>query len=132
MAKKSKRRDEEPAEEGESIRDNPILNMFFPVGVPILAMAANYLGVFSLLGVLLGAGVAFGSGLKIVGYIVPGLAFFLGLIAIILGGLSFILRPKKVTYGHVTGPIMRRIVADQIVNGQVVTEYAIMTGSEAS
>ncbi|MCE5218310.1 (2Fe-2S) ferredoxin domain-containing protein [bacterium] len=36
-----------------------------------------------------------------------------------------------VTYGHVTGPIIRRIVADQIVNGQVVREYAIMTGSEA-
>ena len=36
-----------------------------------------------------------------------------------------------VTYGHVTGPVMRRIVADQIVNGQVVAEYAIATGSEA-
>jgi len=36
-----------------------------------------------------------------------------------------------VTYGHVTGPIIRRIVADKIVHGQVVREYAIMTGSEA-
>jgi len=37
-----------------------------------------------------------------------------------------------VTYGHVTPQVMRRIVADQIVNGQVVSEYAIATGSEAS
>ena len=37
-----------------------------------------------------------------------------------------------VTYGLVTPQIMRRIVADQIVNGQIVTEYAIATGSEAA
>ena len=37
-----------------------------------------------------------------------------------------------VTYGHVTPQVMRRIVADQIVNGRVVSEYAIATGSEAS
>jgi (2Fe-2S) ferredoxin len=36
-----------------------------------------------------------------------------------------------VTYGRVTPQVIRRIVADQIVNGQVVSEYAIMTGSEA-
>lgn len=36
-----------------------------------------------------------------------------------------------VTYGHVSPQIIRRIVADQIVNGQVVREYAIMTGTEA-
>jgi (2Fe-2S) ferredoxin len=36
-----------------------------------------------------------------------------------------------VCYGRVTPPIMRRIVAEQIVNGQVVSEYAIATGSEA-
>lgn len=36
-----------------------------------------------------------------------------------------------VTYGRVTPQVMRRIVADQIVNGQVVTEYAIMTAPEA-
>ncbi len=36
-----------------------------------------------------------------------------------------------VTYGHVTPQIMRRIVADQIVNGQIVSEYAIAIGSEA-
>lgn len=32
-----------------------------------------------------------------------------------------------VTYGKVTPHVMRRIVAEQIVNGQVVTEYAIGT-----
>jgi (2Fe-2S) ferredoxin len=35
-----------------------------------------------------------------------------------------------VTYGDVTPQVMRRIVADQIVNGQVVAEYAIGTGKE--
>lgn len=37
-----------------------------------------------------------------------------------------------VCYGNVTPQIMRRIVADHIVNGQVVSEYAIATGSEGS
>ena len=32
-----------------------------------------------------------------------------------------------VTYGAVTPQVMRRIIAEQIVNGQVVTEYAIAT-----
>ncbi len=36
-----------------------------------------------------------------------------------------------VTYGPVTPAIMRRIVADHLVNGQVVKEYCIATGSEA-
>jgi NADP-reducing hydrogenase subunit HndB len=34
-----------------------------------------------------------------------------------------------VTYGHVTPQVMRRIIADQIVNGQVVSEYVIATGA---
>lgn len=37
-----------------------------------------------------------------------------------------------VTYGNVTPQIMRRIVADQIVNGQVVAEYAIGATAEAN
>jgi (2Fe-2S) ferredoxin len=37
----------------------------------------------------------------------------------------------SITYGCVTPQIMRRIVAEQIVNGQVVAEYAIGTGTEA-
>lgn len=36
-----------------------------------------------------------------------------------------------VTYGQVTPHVMRRIVADHLVNGQVVSEYAIGTASEA-
>lgn len=36
-----------------------------------------------------------------------------------------------VTYGHVTPHIMRRIVADHLVNGQVVSEYCIATSGEA-
>ena len=39
---------------------------------------------------------------------------------------------SAVTYGNVSPQVMRRIVADQIVNGQVVTEYAIMTATEAA
>jgi len=37
-----------------------------------------------------------------------------------------------ITYGGVTPQVMRRIVADQIVNGQVVSEYAIARGMEAN
>jgi NADP-reducing hydrogenase subunit HndB len=37
-----------------------------------------------------------------------------------------------VTYGSVTPAIMRRIVADHIVNGHVVNEYAVAIGSEAN
>jgi len=37
----------------------------------------------------------------------------------------------SVTYGPVTPAVMRRIVADHLVNGQVVQEYCIATGSEA-
>ena len=37
-----------------------------------------------------------------------------------------------VTYGHVTPQIMRRIVADQIVNGQIVSEYAVAIGTEGN
>ena len=37
----------------------------------------------------------------------------------------------SVTYGPVTPAVMRRIVADHLVNGQVVNEYCIATGSEA-
>jgi NADP-reducing hydrogenase subunit HndB len=36
-----------------------------------------------------------------------------------------------VTYGRVDPQAVRRIVADHIVNGQVVSEYAISIGSEA-
>jgi (2Fe-2S) ferredoxin len=35
-----------------------------------------------------------------------------------------------VTYGRVTPAVMRRIVADHIVNGHVVSEYAVVTGQE--
>jgi (2Fe-2S) ferredoxin len=37
-----------------------------------------------------------------------------------------------ITYGGVTPQVMRRIVADPIVNGQVVSEYAIARGMEAN
>lgn len=35
-----------------------------------------------------------------------------------------------VTYGRVTPQAMRRIVAEHLVNGQIVAEYAIATGTE--
>jgi NADP-reducing hydrogenase subunit HndB len=37
-----------------------------------------------------------------------------------------------VTYGDVTPQIMRRIVAEQIVNGRVLNEYVVATGKEVS
>jgi (2Fe-2S) ferredoxin len=44
-----------------------------------------------------------------------------------------VIAPGKpgVTYCRLTPQAMRRIVADHLVNGQVVTEYAIGAGSEA-
>ncbi len=107
--KAKRRRDEEPAEQVTSIRDNPILNMFFPVGVPLLAMGANYLGIFSILGVLFGGALAAGMGIRWLGIVLPALGALLGLLAIFMGGLSFIIRPKKTTYGSVTG-YLRAIV----------------------
>jgi hypothetical protein len=108
-AKKKPRQDEE--EESESLRDNPILNMFFPVGVSIWAMGANYLGAFSILGAIFGFALAFtlGANMKILGMILPGVGAFLGFLAIIMGLLSFIIRPKKTTYGSVTG-YMRAVI----------------------
>ena len=36
-----------------------------------------------------------------------------------------------VTYGQVTPNVMRRIIAEHLVNGQVVSEYCIATAGEA-
>jgi hypothetical protein len=104
-----KRRRDEEEEEPESIRDNAILNMFFPVGVSLWALGSNYLGVFSLLGAFagfIGGGVI---GVKMVGYVICGLAALFGLLAMPLGALAFIMRPKKTTYGGVTG-YMRAVI----------------------
>jgi (2Fe-2S) ferredoxin len=38
---------------------------------------------------------------------------------------------QVVTYGGVTAPVIRRIVAEHLVNGQIVTEYVIATRTEA-
>lgn len=37
-----------------------------------------------------------------------------------------------VTYGDVTPGVIRRIVAEQIVNGRPLNEYAVATGKESS
>lgn len=37
-----------------------------------------------------------------------------------------------VTYGDVTPQVVRRIIAEQIVNGRVLSEYCVATGKEAS
>jgi hypothetical protein len=105
--KKKRRRDEddEPDEEPENLRDNTLLNMIFPVGVSVFAMGANYMGVLSLLAVIFGGVIAGVTQVKIIGLILPGVGALFGLIAIVLGGLSFIIRPKKTTYGSVTGYI---------------------------
>jgi hypothetical protein len=107
--KKVSRRDEDVDEEPASLRDNTLLNMLFPVGVSIWALSSNYLGVFGLLLAIFGGAVAAGLGMGMLGYILPGIGGFMGLLAIPLGGLSFILRPKKTTYGGVTG-YMRAII----------------------
>jgi ribosomal protein L40E len=101
--KKKPRREEEPDEEPESMRDNTLLNMLFPVGVSIWAMLSNYLGVLGVLATVFGFLLAMVAGIKIMGLILPIVGMVLCLLAIPLGGLSFFLRPKKTTYGGVTG-----------------------------
>jgi hypothetical protein len=103
-AKKKAKRDEDDAE-GATIRDNPILNIFFPVGVSLWAMASNYLGLFAAVGAFLGFALPFmiGGHMKVLGYILAGFGILFGGVAILVGLLSFIIRPKKTTYGSVTG-----------------------------
>jgi hypothetical protein len=108
VKKKVRRDDEEPAEP-ESLRDNTVLNMFFPVGVSLWALGSNYFGVFGFLIAVFGGLVSAGMGNKMIGIILPILGGLMCLLAIPLGGLSFILRPKKTTYGGVTG-YMRAIL----------------------
>jgi hypothetical protein len=94
--------EDEADDEPESIRDNPILNLFFPVGVSLWALSSNYLGGFGLLGTF--AGFLLGTTVnKWVGVGLASLSGLFCLLAIPLGGLAFILRPKKATYGHLTG-----------------------------
>ncbi len=109
VKKKSRREEEETDDEPENIRDSTLLNMLFPVGVSIWAMLSNYLGVLGVLATVFGFLIATVAGIKIMGVILPSLGILLCLLAIPLGGLSFFLRPKKTTYGGVTG-YMRAII----------------------
>jgi hypothetical protein len=110
LVKKKRQREEEQADdEPESLRDSTLLNMLFPVGVSIWAMLSNYLGVLGILAIVFGYLLAVTAGIKSLGYIGPGLGGVLCLLAIPLGGLSFFLRPKKRTYGGVTG-YMRAVI----------------------
>jgi ribosomal protein L40E len=103
------REEEEPDDAPERMRDNTLLNMLFPVGVSIWAMLSNYLGVLGILAIAFGCLLAVTAGIKSLGYIGPILGGVLCLLAIPLGGLSFFFRPKKTTYGGVTG-YMRAII----------------------
>jgi ribosomal protein L40E len=96
-------------DEPQSMRDNTLLNMLFPVGVSIWAMLSNYLGVGGLLLTAFGFALAYSMDIKIAGVIMPIAGGLFCLLAIPVGGLSFILRPKKRTYGGVTG-YMRAII----------------------
>lgn len=101
--------DEDEQDEPESMRDNTLLNMLFPVGVSIWAMLSNYLGVGGLLLTVLGFALTMAMGMKLAGVIMPIAGGLFCLLAIPVGGLSFILRPKKRTYGGVTS-YMRAII----------------------
>ncbi len=95
--RRTSRQDEDDDE--PSIRDNPVLNLFFPVGVSIWALGSNYLGLLGLLAVVFGFIAAGITDVKILGLILPALGALMGLLALPLGALAFIRRPKKVTYG---------------------------------
>ena len=56
-----------------------------------------------------GVALAASMGIKLAGVILPSIGLLFCLVAMPLGGLSFILRPKKRTYGGVTG-YMRAII----------------------
>jgi hypothetical protein len=128
-AKKKARREEEEEEEEASIRDNPLLNMLFPVGTSIWAMGALYLGIFSILGVGLGYILAATMESKVIGLVLPLGGAALGFPALLLGVLSFFLRPKKTTYGALTGYI-RAVVGifcgiAGLIGGPVVSFWLI-------
>ena len=72
-------------------------------------MLSNYLGVLGVLATAFGFLLAMTVDIKILGFLLPAVGGFLCLLAIPLGGLSFFLRPKKTTYGGVTG-YMRAII----------------------
>ncbi len=106
---KKSRRDEDEDEEPESLRDNTILNMFFPVGVNLWAMGSFLMGLFGLIAA--GAGWVLANYFlnKWIGIGLGVVAAVMCLLALPLGGLSFILRPKKTTYGGVTS-YMRAVI----------------------
>lgn len=111
VKKKVRPRDDEdePDDEPDSLRDNTLLNMLFPVGVSLWALSSNYFGVFGFLIALFGGLASVGMGSKMLGIVLPVIGGLMCLLAIPLGGLSFILRPKKTTYGGVTG-YMRALI----------------------
>jgi hypothetical protein len=117
VKKKVRRRDEdeeEPEQEEEgSLRESTMLNLLAPVGGSVWGLGSLLFGVFgALLPVVLYILYQLWNAknwLGKIGYAGVVLAAFMAFLALPLGGLSFIFRPKKGTYGGVTS-YMRAII----------------------
>ena len=118
--------DDEP-EEKVSVRESTALNVLAPVGGSLWGLASLCFGVLgavlpvvlAILYLLWNAQNWLGKG----GYAVAGLAGFLGLLAIPLGAMSFIFRPKRSSYGGIAS-YMRAIIG--IVLGLVGIGLAVV------
>ena len=131
-----RRRDDDDDEDDEpeaktGVRENTALNVLAPVGGSVWGLGSMLCGVLATLVpvVLLilywlpqwNAGAWLGK----LGYAVLGLAACFGLLALPLGGLSFVFRPKKKSYGGITS-YMRAIIG--IVLGLVSVVLAAVVG----
>jgi hypothetical protein len=130
IKKQLRPRDEDDGDPQEkNLRESTGLNLLAPVGGSIWGLASFTCG---LLGTVLPVVVAVlywlwnaQTWLGKLGYVVLGLAVLLGLLALPLGAMSFVFRPKKGNYGGITSYI-RAIIG--ILLGLVGIGLAIGVG----
>jgi hypothetical protein len=118
VKKKPARRDDDDEDDDEprekvSVRESTALNVLAPVGGSFWGLGSLVFGVLASVSPVFLAILYFlwnaHNWLGKAGYAVVGLAAFVGLLAIPLGVMSFIFRPKRASYGGVTS-YMRAII----------------------
>jgi ribosomal protein L40E len=107
VKKRAADEDEEDDEEPQSMRENTALNLLAPVGGSVWGLASLAFGVLGavlpiVLAILYSELWNAHRWLGKFGYAVAGLAIFCSLLAFPLALMSFIMRPKKASYGGVT------------------------------